>query len=225
MPSSSRQRKLERMTAKRKKQKAQQRSYPVLGRTAQLRQAASWPVMECWVNRDWKDPMQLNQVVVARRDPSTGVIVAAGFLVDRACLGVKNALVTCIATVGEYRDRFLAGFSEQQEMIRVSVNLAAAIVKAGLDYAASLKFRPHRDYAAAAILLCDADPTAITETIPVGGPEGEPYFIAGPNDDPDRIMAHLNQMYGSEGFGFSAPIDPDTGAWLSHDNQGWLEID
>lgn len=226
MPPSDRQRKLERKTAKRKKQKAQQRSYPaVLGRKAQLRQAATWPVMECWVNRDWRDPMQLNQVVVARRDPSTRTVVAAAFLVDRACLGVKNAAVARFATVWEYRDRFLSDFGKHQEMIPVDLNSAAAIVKAGLDYAASLKFRPHRDFVLAAILLGDADPTMVSETIPVGGPEGKPYFIAGPNDDPDRILAHLTQLCGPEGFHFSAPIDPLTGGWLSHDDDGWLDID
>jgi len=192
---------------------------------AQLREAANWPVMECWVNEEWRDPMQLNQVVLARRNPSTGSVAVASYLVDRACLGVKNALVAKFATAHEYRTEFLQGVQMRQEMIRVDVDLAAAIVKAGLDYAASLKFRPHRDYADAAILLGDADPTAVTETIPVGGQEGKPFFVAGPYDNVDKIVAHLERVLGPGGFHFMAPIDPETGDWLSEDDENWLEID
>lgn len=225
MPPNNRQKKLERKAAKRKKQKAQQRSRPVMGRKAQLREAATWPVMECWVNREWQDPMHLNQVVLARRNPNTGIIVLASYLVDRACLGVKNALVANFATAQEYRERFLAGVKERQDMIQVDVNHVAAIVKAGLDYAASLNFRPHRDYAEAAILLGDADPTAFTEPIPVGGPEGKPFFISGPYDNVDKIMAHLTRLLGPEGVHYMAAFDPETGDWVSHDDEEWLEID
>ncbi|NMC01863.1 MAG: hypothetical protein GYA30_05760 [Chloroflexi bacterium] len=226
MSPNKRQQKLERKAAKRKKQKAQQRSRPVAGRKAQLRLAATWPVMECWVNRDWRDPTKLNQVVLARRDPTTGMVALASYLVDRACLGVKNALVANFPTAQEYRERFLRGVQERQDMIQVDVNLAAAIIKAGLDYAASLKLHPHRDYAEAALLLGDADPTAVTEEIPVGGPEGKPFFIAGPYDNPTKIIAHLERLLGPEGYHFMAPLDPATGMFLeSEDEEDWLEIE
>ncbi|MBP8862818.1 MAG: hypothetical protein KBH71_01040 [Anaerolineae bacterium] len=226
MSPNKRQQKLERKAAKRKKQKAQQRSRPVMGRKAQLRLAATWPVMECWVNRDWRDPMQLNQVVLARRDPITGMVALASYLVDRACLGVKNALIATFPTAQEYRERFLRGVQERQDMIQVDVNLAAAIIKAGLDYAASLKFQPHRDYAEAAILLGDADPAAVTEEIPVGGLEGKPFFVAGPYDNPTKIIAHLERLLGPEGYYFMAPFDPATGMFLKpEEGEDWLEME
>lgn len=193
MPKDNRQKKLERKAAKRKEKKAQQRSRPVVGRKAQLMLAATWPVMECWVNKEWRDPLQLNQVVLARRDPRTGVVVVASYLVDRACLGVKNAMVASFATAQEFRDKLLAHVRKSQDLVLIDVNLAAAIVKAGLDYAASLKFRPHPDYAEAAILLGDADPTVVKETIPVGGPEGKPFFVSGPYDNVEKIMRHLER--------------------------------
>ncbi len=226
MSPDKRQQKLERKAAKRKKQKAQQRSRPVAGRKAQLRLAATWPVMECWVNRDWRDPMKLNQIVLARRDPHTGMVALASYLVDRACLGIKNALVANFPTAQEYREQYLRGVQERQDMIQVDVNLAAAIIKAGLDYAASLDFRPHRDYAEAAILLGDADPTAVTEEIPVGGSEGKPFFVAGPYDNSTKIIAHLERLLGPEGYHFLAPFDLATGMFLeSEEDEDRLEIE
>ncbi len=226
MPKSRQQQRRERKAAKRKKQKAQQRSSPmVMGRKAQLRQAAKWPVLECWVNAEWRDPTQINQVVLARRDPHTGVVALAAYLVDLACLGVKNALVANFPSAREYRSAFLQDVKMRQEMVEVDVNLVAAIIKAGLEYAASLKFRPHPDYAEAAILLGDADPDAVEEPIPVGGPEGKPFFIAGPYDNVDKIITHLTRLLGQDGFRFMAPVDIETGQWLPHDEENWLEID
>lgn len=48
-------------------------------------------------------------------------------------------------------------------VIEVDVNLAAAIIKAGSDYAASLGSAPQ--VCPAAILLGDTDPAAVTEEI------------------------------------------------------------
>ncbi len=226
MSPNTRQQKLERKAAKRKaKQKAVRAAGTYSGHKAYLRQAATWPVLECWANQDWRDPTKLNQVILARRNPLTGEVAMASFLVDRACLGIKNALAARFVTAQEFRTQYLANAGRNQALSQVDVNLAAAIVKAGLEYAASLKFRPHRDYTEAAILLGDADPSAITETIAVGGPEGKPFFIAGPYDNPDKIMAHLRRLLGPDEFHFTAPIDPATGAWLSHDDENWLEIE
>ncbi len=89
-------------------------------------------------------------------------------------------------------------------------NLAAKIVKVGIDYAAQFGFRPHRDYLEASILLQDADPDSVDVEVPVGGPEGKPFFIAGPYDNVDKIMARLMQQLGPGGFNYLVPIAPDS---------------
>jgi len=211
MPKSSRQANLERKAAKRKKQKQQQRSGSgyTLGRRAQVLQAATWPFFECWVSEAWRDPMKLTEVIVARRNQSTGEIVAAAFLLDRACLGVKNAMLANFATMQPYRSDFLGHFGSFQKLVEVELDLGAAIIKAGLDYAASLEFRPHRDYAEAALLLGDADPLVFSESIPVGGPDGKPYFVAGPYDNQTRVMKHLERLLGLGNFLFTTPVEPE----------------
>ena len=208
MPKSRQQKKRERHAAKRKAKRRSGRARLVpMGRKAILRRAARWPVLGCWVNKDWRDTGELNQVVVARRDPYTGEVVAGVVLVDRACLGAKNAFVANFEIAAEFRKELLGHIRQAQELIEIELNLAAAIIKAGIDYAAQFGFRPHADYREAAILLGDADPDAVTEEIAVGGPEGKPLYKSGPYDNPEKIVAQLLRKVGPDGFHYLYAID------------------
>lgn len=210
MPRSRREQKRARREAKRKeKRKAMRAQTRGQSMRSMLMQALKWPVMECWVNEEWRDPTQLNQVAVARRNPSTGEVYVGMYLVDRACLGVKNAYAANFASASEFRRELLSHLQEAQDMIQVDFNLAVAIVEAGIAYAAELGFRSHRDYRDASVLLRDAAPDTVEEDIPVGGPEGKPFFIAGPYDNAERIMGFLTRKLGPEGFNYMMQLDPD----------------
>ncbi|MEA3396656.1 MAG: hypothetical protein U9R05_04265 [Chloroflexota bacterium] len=208
MPKSRQQKKRERHAAKRKAKRRSRRARLVpTGRKAILRRASHWPVLGCWVNKDWRDTTELNQVAIARRNPHTGEVFAGVVLMDRACLGAKNAFASNFATAAEFRKELLGHIRQAQELTEIELNLAAAIIKAGIDYAAQFGFRPHADYREAAILLGDADPDAVTEEIPVGGPEGKPLYVSGPYDNPEKIMAHLRRKVGPDGFNSVYAID------------------
>ncbi len=218
MPQSRREQSRARREAKRKeKRKTARPQLSARSRKAMLRASLAWPVMECWINEAWEDPTQLNQVAVTRGNPATGEVYAGVYLVDRACLGVKNAHAANFINAESFRRELLSGMSERQKLIKVDFNLAAKIVKVGLEYAAQFGFRPHRDYQEASILLQDADPDAVDIEIPVGGPEGKPFFVAGPYDNTDKIIARLTQQLGPEGFHFIMPVGPDPELFLDDD--------
>ncbi len=208
MPKNLRQQKRARREARRKakRQEIQRAKSDSRGVKSQLHEAADWPVMECWVNADWEAPMSLNQVIIARRNPTTGAGWAALYLIDRACLGGKNANVIPFRTAGEFRREVLKKASKTQKMVQVDFNLAAAIVQAGLDYAANLGFKPHSDYKLAEILLKGADLEAVDVPIAVGGEDGKPFFVAGPYDNADKIMRHLTERLGPDGFHYMMPM-------------------
>lgn len=218
MPQSRREQSRARREAKRKeKRKAARPQLSARSKKALLRATLAWPVMECWINEMWKDPTQLNQVIVTRRNPATGEVYAGTYLLDRACLGVKDAYAANFINAESFRREMLAHLSQRQELVKIDFNLAAKIVKVGLEYAAQFGFRPHRDYQEASILLQDADPDAVDIEIPVGGPEGKPFFVAGPYDNADKIVARLTQQLGPEGFHFIMPVGPHTGLSLDED--------
>jgi hypothetical protein len=218
-----RQQALQRQAAKRKqKQQAlrrQQQGAPSSPRGI-VRRAAHWPVYECLITRDWQQTEQITQAIVARRSPN-GEIAAGVFLIDLACLGVKNAFASAFETLAEY-DELRQGTQSTQKMVRADLNLVAKVIREALAYARRLGFSPHPDYYMAAPLLEGADPDAVDTPVPLGK-DGKPFFVAGPHDNVPRIMAQLAKAVGPGNFDVVAPIDlsPD----LLEEDEDWEDED
>lgn len=183
----------------RKKRKRSQRTGPAprirMSRTLP-RSAGDWPLKEVWLTKEWRDTMQIVQILIARRGPQ-GQIGAGAFVVDLGCLGVKNAYGFQLSPT-EYRAQ-LKKMKSNQKMVKADLNLAAKILREAIAYADSLGFKPHRDYRQAAPILGDADPDACEEEIPLGH-EGKPLYISGPYDNVNAIMAKLQRAVGLDGF-------------------------
>jgi len=175
---------------------------------ALLRSSGNWPLHECLVTKDWQQEGNIVQILVARRSPS-GQIAAGTFLVDLGCLGVKSAFASLFDTRREYEQKLRARITSQQEMIKAEVNLVAKIIREAIAYAKDLGFKPDPDYRDAMLVLGDADPDACDTPIPLGGRDGKPFYIAGPYDNVDRIMAKLMRKLGPDGFTYLIPISGD----------------
>ena len=146
------------------------------------------PLVGCWVSAGW-DEGGLACVLVARA-PRYGRVSCCCYLVDTWLLGVKDALgpVTMhAAKLPELRARCFAGFDEPP--VPAAMELAGHLVWGGVDYARSLGFEPHPDFAAAAGHLDrPASPCPITF-----GKDGRPFYVEGPFDDPERIIGALTR--------------------------------
>jgi hypothetical protein len=204
-----RQKALARQAAQRKQKQAllrreaqQERELSSAGANA-VRKAASWPVHEVYLSREWPNPAQLTQILISRRGPA-GQIVAGVFLVDRACLGVKNAFARGFASATDYRLDLRDHFGDLDELVPGDANLAAKILREAIAYARNLGFEPHPDYYLPSVLLADARPDAWPGEIRVGGPNGKPLYVSGPSDNVPRILAVLNRKLGAGGFEFLA---------------------
>ncbi len=181
---------------------------------ALLRASGNWPLHECLLTKEWQEEGAITQILVARRSPS-GQIATGTFLVDLGCLGVKSAFASLFDTRREYEQKLRAMVTSQQEMIKADLNLVAKIIREAIAYAQDLGFKPDPDYRDAMLVLGDADPDACDVPVPLGGPEGKPFFIAGPYDNVDRIMAKLTRKLGPDGFHFLFAISGDEEIFLS----------
>ena len=201
-------------SAKRRQKARQRRKKRVPSRQralsprALLRASGHWSLHECLLAKEWQKEGAIIQILVARRSPS-GQIATGTFLVDLGCLGVKSAFASLFDTRREYRQKLRARMTSQQKMIKADVNLVAKIVREAIAYAQGLGFKPDPDYRDAMLVLGDADPDACDVPIPLGGKDGKPFFIAGPYDNVDRIMAKLTRKLGPDGFHFMFPISGD----------------
>ncbi len=207
-PSKQRQKAVQRKLEKRKeKRRRQSGSAPRIALSRTLpRNAGEWPLKECLITENWREPGKIVQVLISRHGP-LGQIGVGMFLVDLGCLGIKNAFGYQVNSA-EYA-RLRKEIESQQKMVSADLNLAAKIIREGIAYAERLGFTPHRDYRQAQPILGNADPDACKEEILLGR-DGKPFYIAGPYDNVKQVMDRLTRAVGPDGFTFLVPLSDPT---------------
>jgi len=141
----------------------------------------------------------LVMVLVTRKDRNQGVSVC-GYLLDVYCLGVKNAIGPRRMRGSELRAFAESYFSAWDDPAKpIPVELARHLVFGAADYAGSLGFAPHPDFAAARPVLDPWDgPSAIRF-----GRDGKPFYTEGPYDDARHVIKTLEATVGAGNFHFT----------------------
>jgi hypothetical protein len=191
-----------------------------IGAQAPRREA---PVAGCWVTGHWSDKLGVTGhadwpgmsspepesgvsglvgVLVARDTGST--VLACGFLVDVFCLGVKNINGPKTVNRRKLPDFTRTFFSTWPAIIPAPLELARHIVFGAVDYARSLGFEPHPDFARGAALLGDWEAGSSDVTF---GRDGKPFYINGPYDDTYGTIAKLRQTAGDGNFGYLVQLE------------------
>ncbi len=188
-----------------------------IGAQAPRREA---PVAGCWVTEHWSDKLGVTGhadwpgmsppesesgesglvgVLVARDTGST--VLACGFLVDVFCLGVKNTNGPRTMDRRKLPDFIRTFFSawSRRPPVPAPLELARHVVFGAVDYARSLGFEPHPDFAKGAALLGDWEASSSNVTF---GHDGKPLYINGPRDDTYGTMAKLRQTAGDGNFDY-----------------------
>ena len=191
------------MSKRNKQKQAQLQVRPAGGMAIVTR----WPVYEVLVTPTWRDTSRLVSVWISRRAPDTEKAAVAFMLVDLGCLGVKSAQVKRFSTLADYNE-FRAKAMSAQPMMPADFDLAAKILYTAVDYAAELGFKPDYVFNQAEIFLDGAHPEQCAIPVPVGGPEGKPFFVNGPYDDVDRVLATLRRTVGEGNFHYMIQAGP-----------------
>ncbi len=128
-------------------------------------------------------------------------------LVDRTCLGVKNAFVAKpIAEVELPAMLAQMGSTHPGGMVPCDWLVAQSVVLHAVDYARSLGFAPHRDFPEP---LFGPRPEALLDT-PLAHP-ARPFYVSGPDDAVARVIAQLDAAVGPGNYdvGVSARDEED----------------
>ena len=166
-----------------------------------LRAAAGRPLGPAFVSADWDDDSPLPSlvsVVVTRKVPGH-LLLGALVLLDRTCLGVKNAILFPPQTELELEQRMEHIGATIGALRRVEPVIAQSAVYHGIDYARALGFAPHRDFPEA---IFGPRPEVLVAT-PLSKRE-RPCYVAGPDDDQVQVLSKLTAARGPEGFDFMA---------------------
>jgi hypothetical protein len=134
-------------------------------------------------------------------------ILASVFLVDRYCMGIKNAFTKTLSRA-EYPDPFMDqlfpdGFAP------VSCGTARNLIEGAVAYAAQFGFHPHPDFPKAFNSFKNIQAGPTDETFEYGR-NGKPMFIPGPNTTPAQsrlIVERLGRICGEGNFDVFIPMN------------------
>jgi hypothetical protein len=201
-----RQKKAEKRKAKereKRKELARRKATDDVGQ--RLARVAAAPILHCCTTQDLWD-RGIAQVLVSR-ELTSGQVAFAIFLVDRYCLGVKDAFGGFMAR-GEYFDRLYERVAATGDVVALEPAAARKLVEGAVAYARDLGFSPPSDYERARQIFGAIDPAASDREFEFGK-DGKPFFISGPHDSPGRcasIVGILNQRCGTGGFDYLVGI-------------------
>lgn len=191
-----RQKKREKQKKKREAVKVAQRRRPPPPTGKQLiAEASEAEFGPCWVSSAIWDVSELAlvTVVVTRKLPGD-VLLPQIVLVDRTCLGIKDAAVMPVSSKEELWAR-LGDFSEQDPLEPCEPLFAQSVVFNALDYSERLGFSPHRDFEPK---LFGPRPESLMDTPLADAPK--PMYAPGPDDDFLRIVNRLQASVGEHGY-------------------------
>jgi hypothetical protein len=189
-----RQKKIAKLKAKRAAKRATLSRRTSSDPTIRLSQAASWPVVHALISEDFWDE-GIGYLALARQDSAEG-IVAAVYLVDVYCLGVKDAFWRA----GSRRDfrALIERMEETRRMHAIKPECLTKIVHGAVDYAESFGFLPHPDFRHAAMLLDGIDTAACDQDFTFGK-DGKPFYIQGPNETLEEAQAISERIVAAGG--------------------------
>jgi hypothetical protein len=202
-----RQKKQERRAARRKAKHHQLAREKQTGLADRLTAAARYPVLDSCATTDlWTQG--LGWVCLSRELPN-GHVAFAVFLVDRYCLGVKNAMADVVGRF-EYDSQIVRKMRSHLSARDLSPADVRRLVEEAVAYARGLGLHPPPDYQKARHIFGDIDASQSAAQLEFGK-DGKPFFVAGPNDTPERcrqILRTLEQACGPGGFHYQIPF-PD----------------
>jgi len=161
------------------------------------------PISGCSVNDDFQDS-GLAVVFVTRQHQNGRNINIVCYLCDTFCLGVKN-----VSLYPSSSHRTIEALQEHYplDFIDIDYHDARDLILGSVHYAGGLGFRPHRDWEKAKDFI-EFDQPFNPERYSYGS-DGQPLYVAGPDDDHKYIMATLQESVGEGNFEYV--IDPGIG--------------
>jgi hypothetical protein len=177
----------------------------------------------CWISPGWRHGLRVDghedwpsdagapseagdsgvALVVVARPHGYDRLSMCSYLVDTWCLGVKNVIGPKRMAKRELEALRRQCYAPWQSRgIPITLELAQHLVLGAVEFARGLGFEPHRNFQRTRPALGSWEgPSAIAF-----GMDGKPYYINGPDDDPQRVLATLDRAVGREGFHYTVSL-------------------
>jgi len=184
----------------RKKKQSQAVSFSSSDPRKKIMNARNLPFYECLINSSWKEN-GLAKILISRKQQD-GKLLFGTYLVDILCLGLKNTFCNADITISQYKVEMRNRMFQEDGPLDCPLPTAHHIIYGGIDYAAQFGFKPNKDFRLSKFVLEDIRSVAPCEPIEFGK-DGKPVYIAGPDDDPERIIKQLETKLGKDNFNYT----------------------
>jgi hypothetical protein len=158
--------------------------------------ARKLPLYKCYVNRDWEDS-QMAHVIISRKHVN-GNITCGFYLVDLLCLGLKDTFFYFNIPQREFEEQMTV-FKDQGDADEIDYVTAHNIVYAGVEFAESLGFKPHKLFEISKFILEEDDDKIEMMEIECGQ-DGMPVVLVADDEPQSRTIAHLEKTLGRDNF-------------------------
>lgn len=190
---------------KQKKNKARTEKARAINQRSQLHHLPEWPIVGAYAPFHSRDEYTMQYSLIVRQCPNGKVAIGA-FLIDLLCLGVKDSFMKIVP--GYQLSEFLHKIENTMPMDEVPPAYIATLVHEAVNYSRGLGLNPRGDYLAAKKFLegIPLDPS-LTFTF---GENGQPVYVAGPNDSPEfvnAVLATLSKTVGEDNYKFVVPME------------------
>ena len=167
--------------------------------------ARKLPIHECLIQDDWKDTNFTPMVVSRKR--ANGNLVAATYIVDLTCLGVKETSFIYDIDPYSYQEN-IKGMAQGMNVkfIKIDANLAHNIIYGAVEFAEDCGIEPHKDFTNVTEYILDPVESVDYMEVHFGDENGKPYYFAGPYDDSKKIIATLRKTVGEGNFNYTMPL-------------------
>ena len=164
------------------------------------------PVAQCLVDVNFAKVLLGNEtsetgglgLVMVTRSKGYNRFVAATYLIDYWCLGVKDTIPPRNCNDSQYKNLVEHSYSPFLGYEEISLEQAQALVWGAIAYAKTLGFEPHRDFEQSKAHLGE-----LTSEISLKfGRNGEPCYVEGPYDDRRKIINTLRDSVGNGNFDY-----------------------
>ena len=188
----------------RKKKLAGSTPFALLTARRKILQARNFSIYECLINPSWKEG-GLATILLSRQQPN-GHILFGFYLVDIYCLGLKNTFCNADFSLWRYETEVRERIHPEEDPVECPISLAHHIVYGGIEFAAQFGFRPNKDFELSQYVLEDKNSIESCEGIEFGK-DGQPFYIAGPDDNVGYIIRQLESKAGEGNFKFICRAD------------------
>jgi len=167
--------------------------------------ARKLPIHECLIQDNWKDANFTPMVISRKR--ANGNIVAATYIVDLTCLGVKDTSFIYDIDPYSYQEN-IKGMEQGMNVtfIKIAANLAHNIIYGAVEFAEDCGIEPHKDFTNITEYILDPVESVDYIEVHFGDEDGKPYYFAGPYDDSKKIIATLRKTVGEGNFNYTMPF-------------------